>query len=94
LSVGILPCGFGAGIVGVVPIAGSGAPNLSRRHRIAAAPISATTRAKRSENMRHLCCTPSCVVMQKRNQGKAFPPRALGHIFAAPARDLVWGAAK
>src|SRR3989442_9000313 len=46
LSVGMLPCGFAAGIAGVLPTAGLCAPPCSRRHAIAAAPISATMRAK------------------------------------------------
>ncbi len=46
LSVGMLPCGFAAGTTGALPQAGSGAPPCSRRHSSAAAPISATIRAK------------------------------------------------
>src|SRR5882724_8421855 len=46
LSVGMLPCGLAAGIAGVLPTAASSAPLCSRRHRIAAAPISATSFAK------------------------------------------------
>ena len=45
------PCGFAAGITGALPQAGSGAPPCSRRHRIAAAPISATMRAKMPDKL-------------------------------------------
>ena len=44
--VGMLPCGFAAGIAGLLPKAGSWAPPVSRRHMTAAAPMSATIRAK------------------------------------------------
>ena len=46
----MLPCGFAAGIAGVLPKAGSCAPPC-RRHRIAAAPISATIRAKMPDKL-------------------------------------------
>ena len=51
LSVGMLPCGRAAGIAGVAPTAGSCAPPCSRRHRIAAAPISATSFAKMPDRL-------------------------------------------
>jgi hypothetical protein len=45
-SVGRLPCGFATGTTGALPQAGSGAGPCRLRHRMAAAPIEATTRAK------------------------------------------------
>src|SRR5260221_7694996 len=51
LRVGMLPCGFAAGIAGVLPTAGSCAPPRSRRHATAAAPISATMRAKMPDKL-------------------------------------------
>jgi len=47
------PCGFATGTTGALPQAGSGAVPCSRRHSSAAAPISATIRAKIPENSCH-----------------------------------------
>src|SRR5882724_3980642 len=46
LSVGMLPWAFAAGTTGELPQAGSGAVPYDRRQSSAAAPISATMRAK------------------------------------------------
>jgi hypothetical protein len=46
LSVGMAPRGFATGTTGALPQAGSGATPCNRRHSSAAAPISATIRAK------------------------------------------------
>ena len=54
LSVGILPCGFAAGIAGELPQAGSCEPSVSRRITSAVPPVSATTRAKMSEKFNAL----------------------------------------
>src|SRR6266567_4681867 len=51
LSVGMLPCGFAAGITGALPRAGVFGVPCSRRHDTVAAPISATPRAKMSEKL-------------------------------------------
>ena len=45
------PCGFAAGTTGALPQAGSGAEPCDRRHSSAAAPISATMRAKIAEKL-------------------------------------------
>src|ERR1700748_1912328 len=50
-SVGIAPCGFAAGTTGALPQAGSGETPCDRRHRTAAAPISATIRAKMPDKL-------------------------------------------
>jgi hypothetical protein len=47
----MLPCGLAGGIAGVLPTAGACAPPCNRRHAIAAAPISATMRAKMSDKL-------------------------------------------
>jgi len=54
LSVGILPCGFAAGIAGELPQAASCEPSVSRRISSAVPPVSATTRAKMSEKFNAL----------------------------------------
>ena len=55
LAVGIfsvgMPCGFAAGIAGALPKAGSWHAACRRRHRIAAAPTSATMRAKMPDKL-------------------------------------------
>jgi hypothetical protein len=57
----MLPCGLAAGMVGVLPTAGACAPLRSRRHRIAAAPISATSLAKMPDKlMRSLLWSRAC----------------------------------
>jgi hypothetical protein len=54
LSVGMLPCGLAAGIVGELPQAGSCEPSVRRRVSSAAPPISETSRAKVSEKLNAL----------------------------------------
>src|SRR5262249_60004010 len=50
-SVGMPPCGLPAGIVGVLPHAGSGEPLVTRRICSPAPPTRATPRAKRVEKL-------------------------------------------
>ena len=50
------PCGFASGITGALPQAGSGAAPCIRRHSSAAAPISATMRAKMPEKFIKFSC--------------------------------------
>jgi hypothetical protein len=46
-SVGMLPCGLAAGMVGAVPTAWAGTGPCKRRHRMAASPTLATRLASR-----------------------------------------------
>src|SRR5271163_1256319 len=54
LSVGIAPCGFAAGISGLLPQAGSCVPCLSRRNWSAVPPTTATAREKTAEKLNPL----------------------------------------
>ncbi|HET6234823.1 MAG TPA: hypothetical protein VFE41_07645 [Acetobacteraceae bacterium] len=48
------PCGFAAGIAGVLPQAGSGEPYATRRNSSGVPPTNATVRAKTSEKLNAL----------------------------------------
>jgi hypothetical protein len=53
-NVGMAPCGFAAGIAGLLPQAGSCSPSVSRRNCSAVPPTSATTREKTAEKLNSL----------------------------------------
>ncbi len=54
--VGMAPCGFASGKLGLSPQAGGGVGPCCRRHRTADAPINATMRAKKAEKLMEILC--------------------------------------
>ena len=68
-----MPCGFAAGIAGVLPKAGSCALPSRRRNRTVAAPISATIRPKMPDR---LTAIPPLIVRTLAEAGRAGRPEA------------------
>jgi hypothetical protein len=88
LSVGIAPCGFAAGTTGALPQAGAGAAPCNRRQNSAAAPISATIRAKIAEKLMSFPLLPSLYRAHPIRRQRALKPSWLCRKSRTALRDI------